>query len=351
MIFILIAGSLALCFSFYNGSDKELKNIFTQEWVYPNLPDSTIKPEIFGKTVNYNNTVLLPDSLRTFGIIGGMGCDKNNNLYVWDDKFVTLWKFSPDGKKLWSKKFKKESKEGSYNMVGPAFAVSKEGKICLGDRITKTLNILDDSGHFINKFKLDMMPAAITFGNDGTIYVVGFEMSYKGNLIHHYTESGKFIGSFCKRISSDAIKYSGNSGRLGTDKEGNIYYAHFYPYEIDKFSKDGILLKSFKREVKNFNPPEREGMIARWTSGIRGLINLNNNYTAVVVCLDVKKNDWGIDFYDTQGNWKGFISNKDLPMYFYYRYSTSDSKGNVYFDINAKPEPVIVKYKVNYKQL
>ena len=97
---------------------------------------------------------------------------------------------------------------------------------------------------------------------------------------------------------------TGNSGRLSTDIDGSIYYSFFYPYKI-------------------------------------------------AIILDKDKQNWGIDFYDPQGNWLNYISKNDsnFPNKFSFRYWTTDSKGNIYFDIFTKTEPVVVKYSINFKKM
>lgn len=196
LVLIVLILSFAAAVS---AQDKQL-NIFTKAWVYPDIPESKIKNDLIETARAAVCQALPSDSLRVFGNIRGMGFDKNDNLYVWDDGYQALWKFLSDGKKSWRKKYEKDGKaEGTFINVGPAFAVAEDGQICLGDKGNRTISLLDSSGKFIRRFKVEMMPAAITFGKDGSVYVTGFGFTYKGDLVQHFSSGGEFLGAFCKR--------------------------------------------------------------------------------------------------------------------------------------------------------
>ncbi|MGE5399006.1 MAG: hypothetical protein ACM3S2_01295 [Ignavibacteriales bacterium] len=356
-ITLVILFNLVLFYNSFSQNHTHLPNdAIKSVWHYPNVPESSIAPYEKDTLLPAVCSPLPPESERTFGNIRGMGCDKDDNLYVWDDGYSALLKFSPDGKLLWRKKYARGKDEGAFINVGPAFAVSGKGYVCLGDKGNKTVSILDNNGSYMRRFDVNMWPATITFGDDETIYIAGFEMSYSGNIIHHYTLSGDKINSFCERKeTSPAVAMSGNSGRLLKGENGNIYYAHFYPYLVEEYSKDGVLLSSIKKESAEFQPPQwtiREGSrIMESRAGLKGLTFIDKNYLSVVVFRKVSENDWTIDLYDTTARQKASLSNKDFPKDFLFRYWAADSKGNVYFDQDTKPEPVIIKYNINVKSL
>lgn len=351
MMYLLLIPLIAGCGS-QNDSSGESQILFTKQWSYPALPDSLLNYNADEQHIQQVCQVLPPDSLRTFGNIRGMGCDKNDNLYIWDDGYLALWKFSSNGEKIWRKKYSKGNEEECLNSVKGAFAVSQNGKICVGDFQTKSLTILDNDGNFMNKFKVNMLPATITFGNDESVYVAGFEMSYKGPLIHHYSNTGEFLGSFCERDdSSKLVMMTGNSGRLSSDTNGNIYYSFFYPYRIRKYTQDGRLLNEINRDIENFKAPSREGMMVKWTSGLRGIMTLPNDMLGTNVVYNQDEKNWVIDIFDSEGNWLKSIPHGELPNRFMARYWAVDSKNNIYFDIFAKTEPVVVKYKFNLDKI
>jgi hypothetical protein len=280
-----------------------------------------------------------------------MGCDKNDNLYVWDDGYQAILKFKSDGTKLWRLKYKKGTGDGEFMTAGLTFAVSGSGKICLGDRMSKTLTVLDSSGHFLNKFLVNMWPASILFGNDESIYVEGFQMSYSGNLIQHYSSTGTLLGSFCERQDSYTVNFSGNSGRLTKDIKGNIYYANFYPYKIDIFNKDGGRIDKIERNLGDSIPPKIDNGNVFSMSGLKGIVIINNNLLGVFVLRDSKTNNWGLDIYDAERHHIKYLASNTFPKQFRYRVSATDSKGNIYFDLNDESNPVIVKYKINMNNL
>lgn len=329
--------------------------IFSKEWAYPEIQESPAKKNLIN--VKAPTCQIPPEGTREFGSIDGLGLDKNDNLYVWDNGYNALFKFSPDGKKLWRKKYEKDGKaEGTFGNVGLAFTVSESGQIALGDKSGRTISLLDSSGKFIRRFKVDMLPGAITFGKDGDIYVTGFGFSYKGDLVQHYSSAGHFINAFCKRENdSKAIDWSGNSGRLSTDKDGNIYFSHFYPYRIEKFSKDGILLKKIEQNRENFIAPiivnNSGAKMVECPSGLRSISFIPQGYLSVAVFYNQREGKWNMDLFDLDGNLKAAISQSSYPVPFYCRCSASDSKGNLYYDVDAGIEPAIIKYSVNYNEL
>lgn len=62
--------------------------------------------------------------------------------------------------------------------------------------------------------------------------------------------------------------------------------------------------------------------------------------------LEQETNNWGMDLFTLAGNYQKSIPVAQFPLPFWYRYSTADSKGNVYFDLATQSDPVIVKYHV-----
>jgi len=332
------------------------RNIFSKKWVYPDTPDSLIKPVILGLKKNGSSSVHQNDSAKVFSNIAGMGCDKNDNLYVWDAGYLALWKFSPDGTKLWRDLYKNGKGDGEFINAGPAFAVSKNGKICIGDKVAKTITILDGSGNFISKFKVDMMPSSAAFGNDESLYITGFPFTYKGDLIQHYDINGKYLDSFGERKDmTKEVMWSGNSGKLSVDKDGNICFAWFYPYRVEKYSPAGQLLSTIENKDDEFTAPKYVTVDNRetvdWTSGLRGIINIDKNYMAVIAEPDKNTGNWRIDLYNSDKLCGEILSDKDMPFNFSYRFSAIDSKGNLYFDVLTESGSIIIKYDVAYSDV
>ena len=172
-------------------------------------------------------------------------------------------------------------------------------------------------------------------------------MSYKGDLIQHYSFDGKFINSFCKRGDMPkAVMFSGNAGRVSTDNNGDIFYMNFYPYQIEKYTPEGKLLITIKDSEDEFIEPQFNNGMADWISGLRGLMNFNDNHWGVIVYLNKNTGKWRLDLYDANKRIEELNSDKDFPLNFSYRCSAVDSKGNLYFDIYTQKEPLIVKYKL-----
>jgi hypothetical protein len=327
--------------------------VFTQKWIYPNITKRVHKIPIMDLSGKNKCLVLPPDSLRVFGQVHGMGCDKNDNLYVWDQGYAAISKFTPDGKKIWRIKLKIDDKE--YGGIGGVFAVSENGQVCLGNMETRMITVLDSSGQIIHKFKVNMDPAAITFGVDRTLYIEGFIWTYTGKIIHHYTQEGVFLDSFGNRTADSTIFAVGaNGGHLRTDTLGKIYHTNPYPYRVDVFSHDGKLLNQIQRMDKRFEKPKFKNARISFKFGLRG-IDLINNMIAVFAWIDRIKNDWEMDLYNADGKLLQTIPSTYFPhKLFRYEKSASDSKGNLYLYINPEEsipsidaDPVIVKYHLN----
>lgn len=180
-------------------------------------------------------TIMHPESLGYFGWIRGLGCDSLGNLFVWDDGYHALWKFSDTGKLIWKVKYDTTNPYIHIGDVKGAFAVARDGHVYVGDFSEQQIIILDPKGNVDKIFKIGFRPATLTFGNDGSIFVAGFGVFYEGPYIYKYSQTGQILGQFCSRDSLSMLyDYSGNAGRLVTDRDGNIYYGFNSPYKVSK---------------------------------------------------------------------------------------------------------------------
>jgi hypothetical protein len=200
-----------------------------------------------------------------------------------------------------------------------------------------------------------MDPAAITFGIDRTLYIEGFQWTYTGKIIHHYTQEGVFLDSFGERTADSTMFALGaNGGHLRTDTLGKIYHTNPYPYRVDVFSRDGKLLNQIQRTEKGFEKPKLKDGRLTFKSGLRGIV-LINNMIAVFAWMDYHKNEWKMDLYNADGKLLYTIPSTCFPNKLCrYEQSASDSKGNLYLYINPESslppidaDPVVIKYHLN----
>ncbi len=318
---------------------------FMKAWKYPAIENPYKKQApVVVEEVNAC-TILPPESLLYIGWVRGLGCDSNGNLYIWDDGYTALWKLSPSGTVLWKNKYDSVHSNAQIRGVRGAFAVSPGGQVCIGDFPSQRLILLDSSGTITSNFKIAIKPAAVTFGKDGSLFVSGFGFMYQGPYVLEYSAQGVLMRRFCERDSlSRLADWSGNSGKLATDSDGNVYYSFFYPYRIMKFSPNGDLVKTITRTVAELKPPSQVGGVMIAKTGIRGLLTLPDNTLAVQVFLD--KTIWRYDIFSTNGEWLRQVSWSELPDEFWFRYWAADPRGNVYFDMSSKEWQEVVKYKI-----
>ena len=361
VLFILILlASFNLAFPQSSNSSK----IFTKIWTMPNYPDTVLNTPL-GVEDKGSCRVYFPDSNSIFSVINGMACDKEDNLYLWED-IKTIWKFSSTGEKIFKIKASQGETEDSNKFFSKsAFAVSNDGLICLGERSGNikygALVIFDKNGNFQRRIKIKVMPATVTFGLDNSIYVAGFEMLYKGPIVQHYSLSGKFIGSFCGRDAiSERNNKTGNAGKLYTDSAGRIYYAFFCPYRVKVFSATGDSVKTIERNIAGM----KEALNVVQTNGanhkiysstpnfaLRGVTVLDENNIATASFGNLSKNEWNIDLFDIAGKYKCSIPNSALPDSFSFQQWAHDSKGDVYFNIGTYKGFAVVKYKIDQDKL
>jgi hypothetical protein len=318
------------------------------------MPDSAINTPTISE-VSGTCPVYPSGDVRQIAHIRGLTCDNSDNLYAWDEEYHTVWKFSSTGKIIFKKIFGSGECDSCINVAKDAFAVSGDGLICIGGFMKKTLTILDSNGNFKNRFKIKLVPNSVTFGKDNSIYVTGFPFTYRGPIIHHYSLTGEFLGSFCERDEiTELNKLNGYSGRLITDSNGDIYYASFYPYRIGVYSPEGKQEKIIERKVEGFVGMESKvnaNKNHQISSGLRGVNILNNKYITVISALNAASKNWSLDFFDVEGKYKFSIPNSKLPNYFYMGSWAADSKGFIYFTIEAHDDTFIVKYKIDYDKL
>jgi hypothetical protein len=325
-------------------------SLFVRLWVYPDMPDSLLN---FVSTEEHEARVCKmppPWEKDEFGNIRGMGCDAANNLYVWDDGYPALCKFSPSGQLLLRRRINDTINGVTISHVSGAFAVAPNGESCVGDLSSKTLTLLDPNGNVMSNFKIGMLPATIVFGKDASLFVAGFEMFYSGPIVHHYSRTGKLLAQFCERDKlSKLVMMTGNAGRLAADAQGNVYYSFFYPYKIVKFSPSGDSLACLSHLADELKPPSREGPTVSWKSGVRGLTVLPKSFLLSVVYT--AQNQWSIDVFNSDGSWVRRLPSSALPHHFNFRYWATDQEGNIYFDIINNDKNFIVKYGVSLSAL
>lgn len=289
------------------------------------------------------------------GMITSFFVDHELNLYVADDAFKVIRKYSTDGKLLEKFAFRAGKGPGEFSNIHSIYVDSLFNVYAI-DKINSNLTVFDSSNTLLLTKKIKFMPAQIVVYEPMVVDISGFPFTYQGNLIHRYNllSGDSVITTYAERPTDKKFELgfrSGNSGRLVNDKSGFIYFSHFYPYVIKKFSFDGKLLNIFEGN-KDIAAPFRSTITNTIESpaGIRELVILPSN--KLLVLFVEKKGDELIQYFhiwdSENGEFLGAIPCKDLGLNF-VRFIRSDNEGNIYLDF-IDPYPHIVKYKLTFEQ-
>lgn len=295
-----------------------------------------------------------------FGNISDIKVDQYCNIYVLDIDNYRVQKFSEYGKYLQT--------IGGIKGVGPGelseprrLAINNQGNVYISDISPPRISIFDSNGKFVKSITLRFLPGNILIGKRGKLYITEVK-SHGDYWVHKYNISdGKLEGSLCeKKENNDLIKRSGHTGNLCSDKEGNIYFSYFYPYEIRKYSDNEELLLCFSRKVPFFKPPERvkpfnyiNKYVIRARSGSSGIISLPDGKIINFIRhlefkkLKIKEQHFYFDVFDKNGTWLLAIPLTKIDPDLRVMKISSDYHGNIYL-VYSEPFPHIRKYSMKF---
>ncbi|MDP2209905.1 MAG: hypothetical protein Q8K98_14205 [Bacteroidota bacterium] len=287
------------------------------------------------------------------GLITSFTLDQVQNLYVADDAFKVIKKFSKEGILTRTYGYRAGKGPGEVSNIHNIY-VDTTGNVYVIDKINQNINVYDSLNHLITTFKLHFLPAQIIAVRPLIVDVMGFPFSYDGDLIRRYNlfnvYSDKPEMTYCERPTGQNAKMSmmsGNSGRLVKSSEGNIYYSFFYPYIIQKFSEEGKLL-SIINGTRSLNAPFFDPSVGifKASSGVREVAILPGDILLLLV--DIERGNEVEQYFDfidgKNGEYLGSVLCKDLGLE-QVRFIRSDIEGNIYMD-KMDPYPHILKYKL-----
>ncbi|MEW6455580.1 MAG: NHL repeat-containing protein [Acidobacteriota bacterium] len=285
-----------------------------------------------------------------FGGITDIEVDQHGNIYVLDFKNYRIQKFAQDGKFLQS--------YGGIKGVGPGefseprrFALDSQNNLYITDLSPPRIIILDSKGVFKKSITLRFYPGDIIVGKSGKLYITDVRSKSKYWVHRFNVFNGELEGSFCEKNNKDILIYTSYTGNLCSDKDGNIYYSFFYPYEIRKYSENGELLLSFSRKAPFFKPPFRDEMgIIRPESGTWDIISLpDGKIIHLIRDLNFKNKEFYsyLDFFDENGRWLLSIPSAEVDQDWKESVIANDYQGNIYLTF-SEPFPHIRKYSMKF---
>lgn len=291
-----------------------------------------------------------------FGLITSFTLDQYQNLYVADDAFKVVKKFSREGKFIRNFGYGAGKGPGEFSAIHGICVDSIENVYVL-DKSNINITVFDSLNNLVSSLRTPFLPAQIIAVNPMTVDVSGFPFTYNGNLIHRYNlvnkNSDKPEMTYCKRTNSEDAKLgmlSGNSGRLVKSSSGNIYFSFFYPYEIHKFSSAGQYLSTIKG-TRSLTAPyvnPNTGSIDS-PSGVQEFVILPNDILLALTYESTNgEKEQFFDFFDGKNGMSlGSVQCKDLNLK-NIRFLRTDIKGNLYLDV-MYPYPHILKYSVELR--
>lgn len=334
LLFSLMPAIVAVIF-FYNYSFSKKENIHAELKIVRQ----------FGKADDAKEEM--------FGLITSFTVDQHQNLYVADDAFKVVRKFSKEGKLIKNYGNGAGRGPGEFNAIHN-ICVDTSGNLYVLDKINRSLSVFDSLNNLIKVVKLPFLPAQIISIAPMVVDIMGFPFTYNGNLIYRYDlskeNSDKPVMTYSERLTDSKAMLSvrsGNSGRLVKAPSGDIYYCFFYPYLIYKFSKEGKFLRSFKggRTLTAPFMDPKSGMVES-PAGIKEFVVLPND-TLLLLIYDGSsgKAKQFFDFIDGEnGNFLGSVSIEELGIN-EVRFLRADLHSNIYLDV-MNPYPHILKYKL-----
>ncbi len=137
-------------------------------------------------------------------------------------------KFSKDGKflKAWGKK---GTGEGEFNLVH-SVAVDKQGRVYVGDRENRRIQIFDAEGKFLNQWKHVGSPWGLYITDDQSIFMCDgynnriLKLNPEGQILGSVAEPGRLPGQ---------LDYAHH---LTVGRSGSIYVAEIKNWRAQKFS-------------------------------------------------------------------------------------------------------------------
>ena len=245
LIFVLIVSLFVACQKGQDNSLDDIKTINNED--IPQKPSLSISfKEDFTLRENWIGPAkLLPD-------------DKGN-LFVFDeeDKNPTIYKFNNSGELIQKKSFNKGQGPGDFNFMDPDF--SSEGKLCIFDKLSRRLTILDNNLEFTDSIKLEK--SLFYFRLDSNDFIYGFYSGVPDIEQRKNHEMSKILAKFSPEgghprkifeysakfpFMKDGVLYIylyGPSCIFKIDESNNIYYAETGKYEINIFSPSGKMIK------------------------------------------------------------------------------------------------------------
>lgn len=302
--------------------------------------------------IKKHNSYNSSDSKYDFGIIRDFIIDNNNDIYLLDVSDYSIKKiFNQDGR---IDAFPLGKGKGPCELLNPkSISIDPYNNLYIADMNLQKIVVIDSLKNCLPSLQLKSLPSRILSVGLNKVLVYNFPFRGGDSLIQYYNFQNEYendnpnVVYLMEKIwNNKAIDYTGSTGRIIKDYNGNIYCSYYFPYEIRKYSSKFKLLKKFTRKEKYFEEPVFKNSIVKSTSGIKDIFILNEKYLCAQIFYEKnEKTVTQIDVFNTETEeYLGYINLEKFNMK-NIKFIRTNNKEYLYLCTDT-PFPQIVKYSV-----
>ena len=200
------------------------------------------------------------DPNKIFYRIGGIISDENGSIYICETYDGRIKKFDHRGNYLCTIGKKGQ---GAGDLLFPGnMAFDNSDNLCVLEYGNRRISKFTKDGSYVTSIKIDLKkaPSGFVMDNDDNYFLSMWDRE-TDEVIHKLNVVGDFLISFGNSVHfpktttpiNKMIKSNISTGSIVLYK-GDLYFSRFNPYEIQKFSQNGLLKMLIFRE-NDFMPP------------------------------------------------------------------------------------------------
>jgi hypothetical protein len=288
------------------------------------------------------------------GRVSSVVVDSHGTIYVGDSQLVSVLKFSDSGEFLG--KFGSEGPGPGEIMKHFTMGIDAHDRLAFAG-VSGRVTLLDTEGNFLDEFLRDQpgwFTSSLQFDSKGELYTVSANM-LTHQMIQEYSPKGEFLRSFGDTYAvgtneDPRSEQTYASGKLAIAPADTLFYVQSTPYELRKYSCDGILLAKTNEGAGEFVPPHPK---VDWTrspiavSFMGGATGIAIRPDALVVTtafrrLEDDTEESMLCCYDSQLH---LLGSKQLSGVLILR--SCDSRGRIFVSSRGDVGPVITRYRLH----
>lgn len=244
--------------------------------------------------------------------ISNICVDAKSNIYICDYNNSRIVIFDKIGKPIGS--IGQMGKGPGEFLIASFCAIDKENRKYINDPKLKRVSIFNSDNEFISSFDYKAICTDFLVINSQCILLSVLSFLTKDGLVEVYNSNGELSQTFVKKTkTTDEIHLSGNAGKLATTSK-TIYYAHPFPYIIERYDSSFNLIEKIYLDKKEFtglskNSRYVEGRLlgSELKNSIKKISVYLNKYLLIECLVD---NKFQVDIFDCDGK---YLTTLKLP--------------------------------------